>query len=968
VPDLSSPFSAPPGGGLPPVPATGPGRASKTGSEGQIFDFIDREIGSEDAAAPSQGASANYRIRRKSGKVFGPFDEATVKKMLAEHQLMGNEEASTDGRTFKPLGAFEEFGQVIRELMEEPVLGAGDGGPPSSSVQGIDDDLDIEVAPRGIEFAEPPEEGEARRGPGAGLFIALALVGLLVVTGVALGFTRLGWFGYKLLTGGGESGQTTSAGKPTDSTVPDEGSVVNPSRMDYFQDTYLGYTSVTRNLENKLKEGDGELEDLYLLGLSYAALLRNYGANPAYVQRGREILEKLKDQESESSERIKVEGALLILTDPAQALKVLEPFLDAKSRDKEALYLAGWAAAYQKNWKEAAGYFDRATVIDPDYAKAYHALGDLQSLQSDFANASLFYEKALSKNPKHVNSAVELARITIEVARDVKQGEELLKVVFGKDNQVLAPSERAKAHHLRAQLHMRKHESEKVIQDLNAAIQLLPERVEYKAILGSYYLDMGEFGQAQEMFESALAKSPKNVDALVGKGRAMWKNGDIVKAKMLLETTGKANPEDPRPAYFLGRIAEDLEQPDEAAKLYNSAIKLAPNNLLARVALARLRLKQGNLKQALDHLTKANKVDPQSAIVRTGLGEVYYIQRNLRLAEVEFREAVKIDPELPSAHFNLANTLRDQKRFEEAQAEYDRAAAISPRYPDLALEQGYSLFLNGKFEPALEVFEAAVRDNPKDDRLYVRAGLAAKAAKQEQTAIKYFQSAAGLNNTNAEAFFQLGLMFQERGENDQALDLFKQAAELDRERAEIRYHMGMCFMAADMVRDAVDEFRIAIKLKPNYVEALIKLGTALLERYQYAEAIKYFQRVVKEDPDRIDVMLALGDAFSQQGQHQKALQIYQKAVKKKPRAPGAAYRLARAFDEMNRKRQAIRYYQQAIKLDASDAMPHYYLGHVYKALGQNSNALTSFKRYLQLRPDAPDADEVRDEIDYMKQE
>ncbi|HOX44234.1 MAG TPA: tetratricopeptide repeat protein [Myxococcota bacterium] len=928
------------------------------GAEGQIFDFIDHEIGSEDDAAKDAPADVRYRIRRKSGKVFGPFDTATVKKMLGEHQLMGNEEASVDGRTFKPLGAYGEFAEVIRQLMDEPVVAApGEAG----NLAGLEDDAAViggSLAPKGVEFADAPALTKPKRGggPGAGLFLVLGLVALVVLAGVGLGFTKYGFFGLKLITGKGGGGGGGGGGSD----------VVDESRMHFFEDTWAGYTSVVSILDPRARAEDASQDDLSILGLSYAALLRNYGANAEYVKRLGEVLEQLREEAPGSADVTRVEAAQLILADPVQASARLQPLLGEKSRDKEALYLAGWAAAYQKNWRDAATFFDQATVIDPDFAKAFHAMGDIQSLQGDFDSAAAFYDKALEKNPRHVNSAVEQARIAIEVKQDFPQGEGLLGVVFGKHFESLAPGERAKAHHLRAQLYMKQRARDKVVQELNAAIKLVPSRVEYLAFLGNFYLEMGEFGKAKEIFENALAQEPKNLEALLGKGRALWQNGDIVQSKILFEQVAQGEPSDPRPIYFLGRVSEDLERPDEAEKLYQKAAELAPNYLMARVSLARLLLKQGKLADAMDQLSQASKVNPNSALVRNGLGEVYLEQKNIRLAETEFREALKLDPELASAHFNLARALRDSGRIPESLEEFEKVAGISPRYPDLALEQGWSLYQSKRYPDALKMYEAAIRDNPKDDRLYVRAGLSAKAGKDAQAALKHFQMAAGLNPRNAEALFQLALIFQEQKDHEQALDLLRKAGELEKERAETHFHMGLSLMATELVTDAIDEFRTAIRLKPDYVEALLFLGRALAERQLQTEAIQYFNQVLKVQPDRVDVLLDLGDCHTQLNNYAKALIAYKGAVTKNPRAKQAAYRLARTYDELNRKADAIKYYLLAARQEPDDAMPHYYLGYIYKAQGKNKQAKAEFRRYLELRPDAPDADEVREEIEYLR--
>jgi predicted Zn finger-like uncharacterized protein len=955
----------PPPSGLPKIPDVPQTTPSPTpGAEGQIFDFIDKEIGSE---ADAQGTEpVRFRIRRKSGKIFGPFDSDTVNKMLGEHQLMGNEEASIDGHTFKPLGAFNEFAETIRSLMEEPSISDIQPSAPQSSVSGVDDDdIEIDMAPKGLDFAEPPVAKQKKKGPGAGLFLLIGLLVLVLLAGIGLGFTKYGFFGYKAITG--KTGGGGKAKTDGTSTGPDRsGATASQTSQLFLEDTYAGYDAVIRQLEKKMKNSDETAEDLYLLALSYAAMLRNYGANDIYLGRGRKVLDRLKEDQPDSPSTKKAEAAFLILTNAKKALKSLSGLTQKGSTDKEALYLAGWAMAYQKKWREAAQFFDRATVIDTDLGKAYHALGDIQSLQGDFDNAMLFYEKALEKNPQHVVSAVEHARIFIEVKRDDTEGERVLTPVFGKQFRQLAPTEKAKAHALRAKIHIRRHDNDKAAQDLNAAIQLMPNKVEYIAALGNFYLDIGEYAKARDLFEKALEKEPKNIDALIGNGRALWQDGDIVKAKILLEKIAKDAKSDPRPQYLLGRIAEDLEKPDEAMVLYKKAANLSSKYLTARVAIARLLLKQKKLKDALSELTAASKINPRSAIVHNGLGEAYLLQGNDRLAQKEFEETLRLDPELASGHFNLANVLRKQAKYDQAIELYKKVAVISPRYPDLAYEHGYTLFLKKEHTAALKMFEEAIRSNPKDDRLYVRAGLVARAIGDQNAAIQYFQSATGLNASNTEAYFQLGLVYQLQKDHEKALELFKQVAELDSENAEAHYRMGVCLLFQEMMTDAIDEFRLAIKLQPGHVDALIELGKALASRLQFEQAIEHFNRVVREKPKRIDVRVALGDAYYQQGLQPKALKVFLNAYSKSPKFPGLAYRLGRTYDDLEKRGKATKFYIKAAKLDPKDPMPHYYLGHVYKATRKTKKALNEFRRYLQLRPDAPDIDEVKDEMYYLQ--
>src|SRR5690606_15093553 len=112
--DLEADLSAP-------MPS-GPAPAAPAPNDLELLDFID-EAGAGvdmDKGRKSRGGAARYQIRRKSGKVFGPFDQDAVVKMLGEGQLLGNEDVSTDGENWTPIGAVGVFAEAIQKLMEGP--------------------------------------------------------------------------------------------------------------------------------------------------------------------------------------------------------------------------------------------------------------------------------------------------------------------------------------------------------------------------------------------------------------------------------------------------------------------------------------------------------------------------------------------------------------------------------------------------------------------------------------------------------------------------------------------------------------------------------------------------------------------------------------------------------------------------------------------------------------------------------
>jgi predicted Zn finger-like uncharacterized protein len=91
---------------VPSHPFHGDSAVARQTTGGGLVDFIDQQA----PVAPGS-RQLNYRIRRRSGRVFGPYDEPTILAMLRKQELAGNEDASTDGEHWLPLSQFATFAE-----------------------------------------------------------------------------------------------------------------------------------------------------------------------------------------------------------------------------------------------------------------------------------------------------------------------------------------------------------------------------------------------------------------------------------------------------------------------------------------------------------------------------------------------------------------------------------------------------------------------------------------------------------------------------------------------------------------------------------------------------------------------------------------------------------------------------------------------------------------------------------------
>jgi len=93
----------------------------------------------------------------------------------------------------------------------------------------------------------------------------------------------------------------------------------------------------------------------------------------------------------------------------ATSLNAPEPARKAYGKGVNAMTDEKWAAA-QKN-------FEKAVEIDPDYAQAWSALGEVLKEQAKGPEARAAMEKAVQADPKYIKPYIQLAQLDLQEKR-----------------------------------------------------------------------------------------------------------------------------------------------------------------------------------------------------------------------------------------------------------------------------------------------------------------------------------------------------------------------------------------------------------------------------------------------------------------------------------------------------------------------------------------------------------------------
>jgi tetratricopeptide (TPR) repeat protein len=131
----------------------------------------------------------------------------------------------------------------------------------------------------------------------------------------------------------------------------------------------------------------------------------------------------------------------------------------------------------------------------------------------------------------------------------------------------------------------------------------------------------------------------------------------------------------------------------------------------------------------------------------------------------------------------------------------------------------------------------------------------------------------------------------------------------------------------------IQQLESLAKANPGNADAWTALGNAQMDAQQYAAAIISYQRSLELDPKNVNVRVDMGTCYRGVAQPEKAIEEYRKGIKTDPR-------------------HLMAHMNAAIVL-AND-------------LGRKTEAIKEFEKYLELAPNAPNAADIRQEIQKLK--
>ena len=336
-----------------------------------------------------------------------------------------------------------------------------------------------------------------------------------------------------------------------------------------------------------------------------------------------------------------------------------------------------------------------------------------------------------------------------------------------------------------ADAYLRAGKNEEALEVYKDLLERDPDDIEVKAAIAHIYLLQKRYEAATDQLQSILESDTLSADTQLRFGQYfasfLQKDSTVAPyAFSIFENIRKNLPDDWRPYWFLGLIANIMKNDSVAARNFERVTTLAPANPDGWVYRASLYFEKNQYRRAIDILEEAKRYIPDEARVYFLEGLSYQRLQNRDDAADALVRALELNPQDVNTISALALLYDEMKRYADSDRLYEEALKIDPHNHLILNNYGYSLADRGEqLERALEMATEAVQQQPENSSYLDTIGWVYFKLGQYQEAERFITKAVENGDASPVVLEHLGDVSYRLNEKDRAMEMWQKALEKD---------------------------------------------------------------------------------------------------------------------------------------------------------------------------------------------
>ncbi|MFP3868406.1 MAG: tetratricopeptide repeat protein [Desulfobacteraceae bacterium] len=303
--------------------------------------------------------------------------------------------------------------------------------------------------------------------------------------------------------------------------------------------------------------------------------------------------------------------------------------------------------------------------------------------------------------------------------------------------------------------------------------------------------------------------------AVVGLALARYRLGKLLPAYESVQAARQQLETSPLLWTMEGYFALLAARVQESQTCLEQALKLAPENILARTQLAQMWLVQNRKAAARQEASRTLALAPQSPAALFTLALVEIAHFNPAAAKTHLEKAIKADPGFVPAYVYLAKIWLGGDYLERAGEIINAAGRLAPEEGEVLSLAGFVRLGLRDYQGAKKYFEQAIKANPGLGEPHLGMGIYYFRYREPKTGLAEMLTATLLEPRVSLYQSTLGKALYQVRAFDKALEVYDYAKALDQNDPTPHLYKGIALTDLNRPGEAIQEINQSIALNDN---------------------------------------------------------------------------------------------------------------------------------------------------------
>lgn len=326
-------------------------------------------------------------------------------------------------------------------------------------------------------------------------------------------------------------------------------------------------------------------------------------------------------------------------------------------------------------------------------------------------------------------------------------------------------------------------------------------------------------------------------------------------------------------------------------------------------------------------------------------GDKFFRQKNYKMAIDRYQKASALVPNYPHVSYYKGYSHYNLQEYDQSLNDFTTALNQGYAPIDIYKVRWYVYYQKKDYENALKDAEEVVKVESNDSNLLIAIGDIYREKNMDRESVAAYEKAALLVPDNGDLHYYIAFTYARLGNSiQQGVAALKAVQKGTRFLGESWYLVGTSFQINKKYTEAIEAYEKAISARPELVAVYNNLSQIYQSQNRLEDAIDILKKGIAINPNDGNMFISLAWVYSISNRHIEAIGAGKKAIALAPDQYMGFTNLCRAYNDVKEYETAIQYCNSALKLNPGDGETNFYLGRAYQLLNKQDIAASYYKK------------------------